>query len=1337
MNRTSLQTERRCARRGIVLLMVLGVLALMSVLVISFVSMARMERAISANYVAYVRAQMTAESGVEKAISEVSRINGKNLLEELERMRCGPGEDPRLTLAEVQVPSYAVDVDGDLVPDAFSGAVGSSQSDNGDRYKLRVEDESAKFNLNDTPGSKLPQRMFRVVETLVSLLFDGDPRLPVWATDVAIAVELARAQAGGRFSAMTEVRAALTEGATPLMDADEWRLLESNLTIYSWQDPNTLLPNPPFNRPVGVPGVSDSVMNQTTAVAPNDFNYKLPTPTMVDRYGDDVYTMGMFQMRELELEPRAPVNINAASQELIAALIEGIQGYYIFDYGYMYDTNDTFQLATLKRHDFRCPSQDDGYTMGYHIMYGWAHPAPYIASFNRNYRPILFSNKQYDSATYEFNGIEEFSQYGLWNANFATDFHARLAGCGLGALKKSVAVNRDLALRLADLIYRRIHAGSVDVDGNGSTADAFEAQNPFRTWQEFQGFVRAFFGYDTLDARVPKAAGSDPDFSNYMRRSMADAILANFNPNSDLIDYNPNKTLHKLVDKGHLVNDLDPSDPDATQGYSTEFCFEPTGVFSVESLGRVYGAADEIMAEAMLKAKVEVWRPWRITSQAQFLGLGSTSPLTSLNDLDEFFFANAAGVLPAAGAESGVVGAAGYAQGYTCTTFPEAVAYEFNPATQTYGGIDFQRLREAIYDGYVMPSTWQENLTGDPQELTFRACFNGKLDADSARFSTQAYYERTGTVPAGLIPEQADTARLMIPRSVQEAAMTAAGDTAPALQPGSLRAEGAYSEAHRTLIYPSGPSTIRSTRANGQDIPTPGTDNLGNFGSNFGQQGAMCFWVKPNWAPERTGRQHTMFDISHSNRWSIYMRHLDSVSDYETYMNRLTPSAAVSEFHRESIDGGQFSLYMHPSRNTTNQTEAYAPSFFFLQPYSIHYWQLPDMTPSQSVVFSMYAAMGDYAFDTPIEISGRGATIPPDQWCYPYFNNYNYLFTETANHKHKTTDTGKYNLDGRRWNYVGMMWNMHDAGRMLLQVNEEQPDPNATHLVPGGRRACWSRKTDEPAIVYDNVAVQASRWRTNWWRNSEPQVTAAESWHVELNDLLFGIFISQVLYFDQFKKLTFENPMRFGAWARDNGNFVADASFDDIAVFANPTGALDPDFLQDRYYYGRYYHEIGAPAAFRTGAFKPVDLMKVAKRERLQLRSLAWTLYVPDDSLDSMEGENLVKGSPNPIWEHDPVRAEWDPMTVDVAVNGQWLYSDDDDDLKPADTPFCDAWGQAVVDDAGDGVYFSHEDTLRLKFYFNDMKDSEFPVHEAPILDDATLTFGFTNPKVLLWQWEK
>src|SRR5436853_5083583 len=70
------KSHRGGNERGSMLIIALGVLALLSILAITFVSLMKLELLASKNYVDGVKARLIAEGGLEEAISELKAIGG-------------------------------------------------------------------------------------------------------------------------------------------------------------------------------------------------------------------------------------------------------------------------------------------------------------------------------------------------------------------------------------------------------------------------------------------------------------------------------------------------------------------------------------------------------------------------------------------------------------------------------------------------------------------------------------------------------------------------------------------------------------------------------------------------------------------------------------------------------------------------------------------------------------------------------------------------------------------------------------------------------------------------------------------------------------------------------------------------------------------------------------------------------------------------------------------------------------------------------------------------------------------------------------------------------------
>ncbi|MFC1586670.1 hypothetical protein ACFL54_00030 [Planctomycetota bacterium] len=318
--------------RGIVLLFVLGILALLAVLALTFINMTRLERNISLNYVYGVRATLVAESGIEYATNRLLAVAGGTITPAFsEDLAFEEGGKPGLQHAA----KVSFNLPGSL---DISGIVGDSLSLGGDFYKLRVTPEDGKLNLNDTnalwnldtdpePDSndpavdadaEAPFRLFKMVENLGDILF-GKELGDLIGWDIANAIFSARDMAfNGRFSSMAEVKTALAG----VLDDDNYKLFSRYVTLYSWQDPNTIRPT--YKCVISVP--DDSLRSIPSG---SEHPFFSPLPRFEYDYRHDLYLWSDFQTTEFELEPRVPVNVNIAGVELLEALIAPLQGWYL------------------------------------------------------------------------------------------------------------------------------------------------------------------------------------------------------------------------------------------------------------------------------------------------------------------------------------------------------------------------------------------------------------------------------------------------------------------------------------------------------------------------------------------------------------------------------------------------------------------------------------------------------------------------------------------------------------------------------------------------------------------------------------------------------------------------------------------------------------------------------------------------------------------------------------------------------------------------------------------------------------------------------------------------
>src|SRR5688572_26596778 len=150
-------------RRGVVLIVVLGILFILALLATAFLTLATTERFVSRNYLDTVRARMIARSGIEVAISRIQSgiQNDPSILYWGDNMTEAGQRDTKLPLEQARNPSYAYEdearqnpLDPNVAPlqltlsgqsRGISGLMNSgTYGPNGDVYRLRVEDANGR-----------------------------------------------------------------------------------------------------------------------------------------------------------------------------------------------------------------------------------------------------------------------------------------------------------------------------------------------------------------------------------------------------------------------------------------------------------------------------------------------------------------------------------------------------------------------------------------------------------------------------------------------------------------------------------------------------------------------------------------------------------------------------------------------------------------------------------------------------------------------------------------------------------------------------------------------------------------------------------------------------------------------------------------------------------------------------------------------------------------------------------------------------------------------------------------------------------------------------------------
>lgn len=247
-------------RRGSMLVVALGVLAVLSLLAVTFITIMNLEKVAAANYVEMLRARMTAESGIERMVAALQRtaqqpmFQGGRLRPFVFGVRADSGKeiDPTIPVAKVEPRTQPF----------FWGYTGRTHSSGSpivanqpetvvglDEYRVKVLDTSALLDLNypmaleERQGGVIEPVSGQVLELMLAALGEAIARLRNLPDPVR---EIRFSGAGGSYTgarALLAYRASLPgmrftskSQLREVMPEDAYRVLRDFVTVHSWID---------------------------------------------------------------------------------------------------------------------------------------------------------------------------------------------------------------------------------------------------------------------------------------------------------------------------------------------------------------------------------------------------------------------------------------------------------------------------------------------------------------------------------------------------------------------------------------------------------------------------------------------------------------------------------------------------------------------------------------------------------------------------------------------------------------------------------------------------------------------------------------------------------------------------------------------------------------------------------------------------------------------------------------------------------------------------------------------------------------------------------------------
>jgi hypothetical protein len=573
------------------LIIALGVLTLMAILGAAFASLMRLEKRATENYVDAKRMDLLLDSALDRIISELQ--GGKNfssftiynntpwlyMLKTEKDLAHGrvDMEDPRVGQEEI-----------------FSERAGQTYS-----YKSKVIDCSAQINLNGRQDTlaRMLDNLGNAIEKSERLKRDGKKVTnpfytkpnrggnPVRGSDI---VKLRRRLPEGRYSSKTQLR--------QLIGPENYEVVKDFVTVSSWEDPSTYKPTD------GEDEVQDINTLTTSAKSLGGGSRGQVQPRAND------------PTPHFDSEPRHPININTAPEEVLIACLQGLAGRRVFPYSKLGAGASMVQVdlnaqitgeRTIASEETRDLTPRAVYIYSPRLEYEHAKKLAQRIIAQRKIKPFMAWRTNTPS---QAEGFEDFID-GLDASFFPSPQNCLV-------IDPDQPQNRQLEA----LIVRspgNTDIGRMWVKGHGLGAVRSARKQKGLAFHE----VNAWY-YDLIKG----------------------VLKSNFNPNTRVSRYNPNAPAYVPVDKSDLV--WAQTRDRLLKGHTTEFCFDTNGIYEITTLGRIAtnstdapGATSVVGApigrasfEKKTRTVVKVFDLLRHTTQLDFEKTFASSSRTSKGD---------------------------------------------------------------------------------------------------------------------------------------------------------------------------------------------------------------------------------------------------------------------------------------------------------------------------------------------------------------------------------------------------------------------------------------------------------------------------------------------------------------------------------------------------------------------------------------------------------------------------------------------------------------------------------------------------------------------------------
>lgn len=572
------------SQRGSMLLIALAVLTLLSIIAVTFVALMRLELKATENFRDKSRAQLLSKSSESAVISmlrsrpfwDMPRLMNRTNAPWIFGLVGGNGfsrEGGLLSLKESEGDEASL---ASFLSNPSYPGVGLAPPGE-DRFKTKLIDTSGQIYLNGQQDT-----LAQILTNLGRALKSNDRYgvNPLWTgpnesgrqIDGEEIIKFRNRLPDRRFSSKSELAA--------LIGRENLALISDFVTAHSYVNPYT------YRSSAALPVVN-------TFDSGNRGGQNIGT-TGVNRGNDprDIQAQTVVGATQLTSEPRAPININTASEPVLTAVLTGLGGRRAFPF--MRISKQSLESGNAGSIDLGggtlAPVKEE---LAIQQTPVWVYSQPLGLDQARNIARSIISQRRDRGPFRSWTASTSSNDVGF--EDFVNNLPANLFPA-----PSSVYVVNPQSNQTSNFYGELIGA-----DGSREL------------WQR---------GVPNSERGLRRQFNLPADGNNAWYYEMMRSILvANANPNTRINKVNPNRPSFRAVDKSGLVklagaDSGSPNAGDVRLGHTTEFCFDSKGIFEITSLAEITGTGQgsEVFSEAVSRSVVKVFDVYHHTTQEQF-----------------------------------------------------------------------------------------------------------------------------------------------------------------------------------------------------------------------------------------------------------------------------------------------------------------------------------------------------------------------------------------------------------------------------------------------------------------------------------------------------------------------------------------------------------------------------------------------------------------------------------------------------------------------------------------------------------------------------------------------